>query len=63
MDVTFIAEKKGLDFVGQVIDLATQNCVARTGLYASAETAKSAAAGMWRAMQAPGELLAQGLSA
>jgi hypothetical protein len=52
MDVTFIAERKGLDFVGQVIDLATQNCVARTGLYASAETAKSAAASMWRVMQA-----------
>jgi hypothetical protein len=52
MDVTFIAERKGLDFVGQVIDLATQNCVARTGLYASAETATSAAASMWRVMQA-----------
>lgn len=52
MDVTFIAERKGLDFVGQVIDLTTQNCIARTGTYASAETAKSAAAAMWRVIQA-----------
>ena len=52
MGVTFIAERRGLDFVGQVIDLATQEVVARTGLYASAETAKSAAASLWRAKQA-----------
>lgn len=52
LEVTFIAERRGLDFVGQVIDLATQEVLARTGLYASAETAKSAAASMWRAKQA-----------
>lgn len=52
MDVTFVATPVGRDFRGEVIDLRTHECVARTMNYASAETAKSAAASMWRVMQA-----------
>jgi hypothetical protein len=63
MDVIFIAERHGLDFVGQIIDLTTQNCIARTGRYASAETAKSAAASMWRVMQASEAQEAQAVTA
>jgi hypothetical protein len=52
MDVTFVATPVGPDFRGEVIDVRTHECLARTIHYASAETAKSAAAAMWRVMQA-----------
>lgn len=49
MDVTFVSTQVGSDFRGEVIDLGTQECLMRTGLYASADTAKSAATSQWRA--------------
>ncbi len=54
MEVTFTATPvSGGLYIGEVIDLATQRTVARTGTrYTSAETAKSAAASMWRSLQA-----------
>ena len=66
MDVTFVATPVGKDFRGEVIDLQTQECLARTLNYASAETAKSAATSLWRVKQAQaqaGEQFAQALSA
>lgn len=63
MDVTFIATRVGLDFRGEVIDLRTQACLARTGMYASAETAKSAAASLWRAQSQMGEQFARAVMA
>lgn len=63
MDVTFIATRIGLDFRGEVIDMKTQKCIGRTGLYASAETAKSAAASLWRAQSQMGEQFAQAVMA
>lgn len=50
-EVIYIAEKVGPVFRGLVIDQRTQEALARTATYASAETAKSAAASMWRVMQ------------
>ncbi|WP_395119669.1 hypothetical protein ACFCQI_01765 [Rhodanobacter sp. FW102-FHT14D06] len=52
MDVTFVATQVGRDFRGEVVDLRTQECLMRTGFYAGAETAVSAAASMWRASMA-----------
>lgn len=52
MDVTFVATQVGRDFRGEVIDLRTHECLMRTGFYAGAETAVSAAASMWRASMA-----------
>ncbi|UGB46964.1 hypothetical protein LQ772_06645 [Frateuria edaphi] len=52
-EVTFTSTRSGPQWVGEVIDLKTQERVARTTTtYASAETARSAADSMWRAMQA-----------
>lgn len=51
MEVVFIAEKVGPVFRGLVIDRNTQEALARTATYTSAETAKSAAASMWRVLQ------------
>lgn len=48
-EVIYIAEKVGPLHRGLVIDQRTQVALARTGTYVSAETAKSAAASMWRA--------------
>lgn len=50
-EVIYIAERVGPVFRGLVIDRTTQEALARTATYASAETAKSAAASMWRVMQ------------
>jgi hypothetical protein len=49
MEVIFISEKVGPVFRGLVIDQKTQEALMRTATYTSAETAKSAAASMWRA--------------
>ncbi|MGN6383680.1 MAG: hypothetical protein ACTHMK_13840 [Dyella sp.] len=58
-EVIFIAERVGPVWRGLVIDQRTHEAVARTATYASAETARSAAASMWRVMQAqPAEALA-----
>lgn len=52
MEVTFVATRSGTQWIGEVIDLATHERVARTATtYVAEETAKSAAASMWRAMQ------------
>lgn len=59
MNVTFETERVGPLHRGLVIDLDTFEVVSRTSTYASAETARSAAAGMWRAMQAETETLRQ----
>lgn len=49
-EVTFVAAPSGSSWIGEVIDLKTHDRLARTTTtYASAETAKSAAASMWRA--------------
>lgn len=51
-DVTFVAERIGNAWIGEVIDTQTQQRVMRTPQhYASAETARSVAVSMWRAMQ------------
>ena len=52
MEVTFVATPVGPDFRGEVIDLRTLECLARTMNYTSAETAKSVAASLWRVKQA-----------
>ncbi|MGH8158400.1 MAG: hypothetical protein ACREPQ_09780 [Rhodanobacter sp.] len=52
MEVTFITTQVGRDFRGEVIDIKTHKSLLRTGIYASAETAKSAAVSQWRAKQA-----------
>lgn len=53
MEVTFTATRTGTQWIGEVIDLKSHERIARTTTtYASAETAKSAAASMWRARQA-----------
>lgn len=53
MDVTFVTARSGTQWIGEVINLKTHERVARTASsYAAQETAKSAAASMWRAMQA-----------
>lgn len=49
MEVIFISEKVGPVYRGLVIDRNTQEALMRTATYTSAETAKSAAASMWRA--------------
>lgn len=53
-EVTYIAEQVGPVYRGLVIDLRSQEVLYRTATYASAETAKSAAASMWRAKLAIG---------
>lgn len=59
MEVTFTATRSGTQWIGEVIDLQTHDRLARTGThYASAETAKSAADSMWRAMQAQQRVVA-----
>lgn len=59
MEVTFTATRNGTQWIGEVIDLKTMDRVARTATnYASAETAKSAADSMWRAMQAQQRVVA-----
>jgi hypothetical protein len=59
-EVTFVTSPAtGGLFVGEVIDLQTHERLARTATkYASAETARSAAASMWRAMQAQQRVVA-----
>jgi hypothetical protein len=52
MEVIFVAEKVGNAYRGEVVNLATHATVSRTGLYSSAEAAKSAAASLWRAKNA-----------
>lgn len=53
LEVTFVAAPSGSSWIGEVIDLKTHDRLVRTGTtYASAETAKSAAASMWRALEA-----------
>jgi hypothetical protein len=52
-EVTFTAARSRTQWIGEVIDLRTYHRLARTGThYASEETAKAAAASMWRALQA-----------
>ena len=64
MAIHFETEKVGPTFRGLVVDLDSFQVIARTTTYASAETAKSAAAAMWRVMQAQaGEQFAQAVSA
>jgi hypothetical protein len=59
MEVTFTAARSGTQWTGEVIDLTTHERIARTTTtYASEETAKSAAASMWRAMQAQQRVVA-----
>lgn len=59
-EVTFVATPStGGLFVGEVIDLQSQERRARTATkYASAETARSAADSMWRAMKAQQRVVA-----
>jgi hypothetical protein len=58
-EVTFFAAPSGNSWVGEVIDLQTHERIARTTTkYASAETAKSAAASMWRAKTAQQRVVA-----
>lgn len=58
-EVTFVATRDGNSWIGEVIDLKTHRRLARTSVrYASEETARSAAASMWRAIQAQQRVVA-----
>lgn len=47
MNVQFVAERFGTVYRGEVVDQATFETVARTGMFANEESAKKAAANMW----------------
>jgi hypothetical protein len=50
--IVFESERVGDQFRGVVIDMASFDVIERTGTYASAETARSAAESLWRAKKA-----------
>lgn len=50
--IVFEHERVGDQFRGLVIDMSTFEVIERTGTYAHAETARSAAESLWRAKKA-----------